>query len=390
MNHGLQYAMAFLFCISFMGCKERGSKKEIRNSVKTSKASTIRSENFGQMPDGQQITAYTLENGNGMRVKIITYGGRIISLNTPDKNGKSANITLGFDNLTDYLNNNPFFGALVGRYANRIANGKFSLDGKEYTLATNNGPNHLHGGPKGFDKVIWEAEPIACEKGSSLRLKYHSKNGEEGYPGNVEVKVVYSLFDDNALEVAYEATTDQMTIINLTQHAYFNLSGDFSKKINDHVVHLNADAFLPVDSYLIPTGELRDVTGTPFDFKVPKTIGEDIDQENEQIVLGGGYDHCWVVYGETGKLRFAASAYHEASGRYLEVLTTEPGIQFYTGNFLDGKLHNPAGGTFTKRSGFCLETQHYPDSPNKPEFPSVTLLPGETYNTKTVFRFSTQ
>ena len=345
---------------------------------------------FGNMPDSTIVEQYKLTNKNGVEVDIITYGGRITSLKVPNKKGNIENVVLGFDNLEDYLKENPFFGALIGRYGNRIANGNFTLEGNEYTLATNNGENHLHGGLVGFDSVVWEAEPIERTDNSALKLTYLSKDGEEGYPGNLKVTVIYTLSNDNALEVSYKATTDKATVVNLTQHAYFNLTGDFSKDILNHDLVLNADAFLPVDNRLIPTGEIRNVKGTPFDFTSIKKIGKEIEVDNEQLKLGGGYDHCWVLNGEKGNMRFVASAHDEISGRFMEVFSEEPGMQLYTGNFLDGSLPIPNGGTYKKRTGFCLETQHYPDSPNQKKFPTTTLKPGETYSTKTTYKFSTK
>ena len=337
----------------------------------------------------QGIEKYTLKNANGIELDVISYGGRITSLKVPDREGNFENIVLGHDKLEDYIReDNPFFGAIIGRYGNRIANGKFTLEGKEYTLVTNNGTNHLHGGIKGFDKVLWNIEPLNNDNTSSLKLTYLSKDGEEGYPGNLNVSVIYTLTNDNALQVSYQATTDRVTIVNLTQHAYFNLSGDFSKPILDHEVVINADSFLPVDATLIPTGEIRPVENSPFDFRTPKVIGKDIDVENEQLKLGKGYDHCWVLNGEQGTMRFVASAYDKASGRFMEVFSEEPGVQFYTGNFLDGTLPMPKGGNYEQRTGFCLETQHYPNSPNQSKFPSVVLKPGEEYSSKTTFKFS--
>ena len=337
----------------------------------------------------QGIEKYTLKNANGIELDVISYGGRITSLKVPDRKGNFENIVLGHDQLEDYIReDNPFFGAIIGRYGNRIANGKFTLEGKEHTLVTNNGTNHLHGGIKGFDKVLWNIEPLNNDNTSSLKLTYLSKDGEEGYPGNLNVSVIYTLTNDNALRVSYQATTDRVTIVNLTQHAYFNLSGDFSKPILDHEVVINADSFLPVDTTLIPTGEIRPVEYSPFDFTTPKVIGKDIDVENEQLKLGKGYDHCWVLNGEQGTMRFVASAYDKASGRFMEVFSEEPGVQFYTGNFLDGTLPIPNGRNYEQRTGFCLETQHYPNSPNQSKFPSVVLKPGEEYSSKTTFKFS--
>ncbi|MEZ4685937.1 MAG: aldose epimerase family protein [Bacteroidia bacterium] len=341
---------------------------------------------FGLTPEGDSVDIYTMKTENGMEMDVITYGGIITRWTAPDRSGNSQDITLGYDNLEQYVESNPYFGALIGRYGNRIANGRFSIDGKEYKLAQNDGKNHLHGGVKGFDKVVWDAEPMRSEGMASLTLTYTSPDGEEGYPGELKVKVVYTLFTDNSLLVEYEATTDKPTVVNLTQHAYFNLSGDFSQNILDHEVEILADAFLPVDATLIPTGELRAVEGTPFDFRTPKPIGQDIGAKNDQLTEGKGYDHCWVLGGDG--MRKVASAYHPGSGRYLEIQSTEPAIQFYTGNFLDGTLPAKNGGTYGHRTGFCLETQHYPDSPNQPAFPSVRLNPGETYSTQTSFQFS--
>lgn len=373
-----------------IGCKEDKSKKENQETQQMEKSMSITKSDFGRTADGEAVAKYTLENKDGIQVDIITYGGRITSLRTPDSSGKLANVVLGFNDIQQYEQDNPFFGALIGRYGNRIAKGKFSLDGTEYTLAQNNGENSLHGGVKGFDKRVWNATTEESDDSIKLKLNYLSADMEEGFPGNLNTTVTYTLNKDNSLDVLYEATTDKTTVVNLTQHAYFNLSGDFSTTILDHVVQINADKFIPVDGGLIPTGELRPVEGTPFDFREPQLVGKEIDANNEQIQLGGGYDHCWVLNDQNAGYRSVASAYHPATGRNLEVLTDEPGIQFYTGNFLDGTLPAPNGGTYAKRSGLCLETQHYPDSPNQPEFPSVTLTPGETYTTKTTFKFSTK
>jgi aldose 1-epimerase len=382
---------AFVFSGLLFQCinSKKEETKEKSESMIETKLPIIKSD-FGSTKDGVKIEEYTLKNTNGVELKVITYGGRITSLKVPDKNGSFDNVILGFDNIEAYEADNPFFGALIGRFGNRIANGKFSLDGKEYTLAQNDGNNHLHGGVKGFDRAVWKATPMEGEESSQLILTYFSKNGEEGYPGNLNVTVVYTLTEDNALEVNYKATTDETTVINLTQHAYFNLTGDFSNDILSHDLMLNADAFLPVDSTLIPTGEIRPVEGTPFDFRTPKPIGKDINKTNEQLKRGLGFDHCWVLNGEAGEMRLAASAIDESSGRKMEIFTIEPAIQFYSGNFLDGTLPMPEGGFYERRTGFCLETQHYPDSPNQEKFPSVTLKPGQIYKTKTTFKFSVE
>ena len=343
---------------------------------------------FGETMDGTGVDLFILSNNNGMEVSIITYGGIITSWTAPDKNGDYKDIVLGYNTLAEYEAETPYFGALIGRYGNRIAKGKFSLDDQKYTLAVNNGVNHLHGGLKGFDKVIWDAKTIVSDSTVSLELSYLSKDMEEGYPGNLETKVTYTLNNKDELSVNYEATTDKPTIVNLTQHSYFNLTADFNQDILGHELVINADSFLPVDNTLIPTGEFRDVTGTPFDFKTSKAIGIHIDNENIQLKNGLGYDHCWVLNDQNTGVRFVASAYEPVSGRLLEVFSDEPGIQFYSGNFLDGTLPSKNKGMYQHRTGFCFETQHYPDSPNQKNFPSVRLDPGEKYNSKTVFRLS--
>lgn len=385
-------SFVFLLTLLNLGCKE--NKKENPSGMETVKTEQgndpIQKTIFGEMPDGTKVEKYTLKNTKGMEIDVITYGGIITRWTAPDKEGNYEDIVLGFDDLQQYLDSNPYFGALIGRYGNRIAKGKFTLDGETYTLVTNDGENHLHGGEKGFDKVVWQAKAESTEEGASLELTYTSADGEEGYPGKLEVKVTYILTEDNELDVRYEATTDKPTIVNLTQHSYFNLSGDFTQSVLDHELFLDADAYLPVDSGLIPTGEFRDVSGTPFDFKQPKLMGKEINAEDEQLKLGKGYDHCWVLNQEDGNYGLAASAYHPKTGRLLEVYTDEPGIQFYSGNFLDGTLPAQKGGTYGQRAGFCLETQHYPDSPNQENFPSVRLDPGETYSSRTLFKLSTK
>ncbi|HEY6293082.1 MAG TPA: aldose epimerase family protein [Terriglobia bacterium] len=342
---------------------------------------------FGKMPDGQTVNFYTLGNASGMQVMITNYGGRVVSIMVPDRNGKMSDVALGFDNLEGYLADNPFFGALVGRYANRIGNAKFTLDGKEYRLEANDGPNSLHGGSKGFDKQLWKAREIPGNH-PALELAYRSKDGEEGYPGDLTVKVVYTLLGDNALQIDYTATTDKDTVLNLTNHSYFNLSGEGSGEILKTQMMINAGEFTPVDATLIPTGELRKVDGTPLDFRKSTAIGERINSDDEQIKFGKGYDHNWVLNRSGQGLSLAARATDPASGRVLEVLTTQPGIQFYTGNFLDGTIHGKGGKVYGYRSAFCLETQHFPDSPNKPSFPSTELKPGQTFHETTVFKFS--
>lgn len=339
----------------------------------------MKSQPYGQV--GQTpVDLFTLTNKNGVEVSITNYGGIITKFLAPDRNGKLGDIVLGRDSLADYVRANPFFGCLVGRVGNRIAKGKFSLDGNHFSVLTNDGVNHLHGGKVGFDKVVWQAREVGP---NSLALTYLSKDGEEGYPGNLYVTVVYSLNDDNMLRIQYIATTDKATVVNLTNHTYFNLSG--APTILDHHMQLFADRFTPGDTGLIPTGELRSVEGTPMDFRQATRIGDRIDSDYDQLKYGGGYDHNYVVNGSAGMLRLAARVYDQGTGRVLEAHTTEPGIQFYAGNFLDGSITGK-GRNYTKRSGFCLETQHFPDSPNHPEFPPITLRPEEIYSTTTVYR----
>ena len=339
--------------------------------------------------DGRPITLYKLTNSHGVEVDAMNYGGIILSIRVPDRKGQFADIVLGHETLEGYVPNPPYIGAVVGRYANRIANGTFTLDGKTYTLPKNDGPNTLHGGTtRTFDKVVWDGEPLKGKSG--VAFSYLSKDGEEGFPGNLKVKVTYTLTDGNALLIDYEATTDKSTPINLSQHSYFNLKGEGSGDILDHEIMINADRFTPVDKNLIPTGELRPVKGTPFDFTKPEKIGARIDDNYEQLVLGHGYDHNFVLNSkpeQSGEV-LAARAYEPSSGRVLEVWTTQPAVQFYTGNFLDGTVTGKQGHVYKRRNAFCLETQHYPDSPNHPAFPSTILKPGETFHSKTVFKFS--
>lgn len=349
----------------------------------------IKKEPFGLLADGTQVFAYTLSNPQGMTMKVINYGGIIVSLTAPDRNGKMEDVVLGFDTLAGYVNDTGFYGGIIGRYANRIANGKFTLDGYTYSLAKNNGNNHLHGGIKGFHKVFWNIEEYPSTEGPGLRLTYLSPDGEEGFPGNLRTEVTYVLTDKNELKICYSAVTDKKTIVNLTQHSYFNLTGDPRQDILSHLLMLNADQFLPVNSNHIPTGELRNVQSTPFDFTQPKTVGLHINETDEQLILGGGYDHCWVVREKGSSPQLAAVLTEPRSGRVLSVYTTEPGIQLYTGNFLDGSAIGKSNIAYAYRCGICLETQHFPDSPNHQHFPSVTLNPGETYRSQTVFAFAT-
>ncbi len=346
----------------------------------------ISREPFGRTKEGTPVDLFTLRNTKGVEARICNYGGLLVSFKSPDRHGKMGDVVLGYDHLDDYIKNNPFFGALVGRYGNRIARGKFSLDGKEYTLAINNGPNSLHGGLKGFDKVVWEPSIRATKNGAALQLKYLSKDGEEGFPGSLSVSALYTLTDDNGLRLDYTATTDKDTIVNLTEHSYFNLAG--KGDVLKHIVMIAADKFTPVDSTSIPTGELRPVEGTPFDFRKPTAIGARIDQDDEQLKFGNGYDHNFVLNQGPGELGLAARVYEPTTGRVLEVLTTAPGLQFYTGNFLDGAVHGKGGWVYQRRNGFCMEAQHFPDSPNHPNFPSVVLKPGEVYRNTIIYRLS--
>lgn len=343
-------------------------------------------EPFGTTADGTPVELFTLRNHRGAEARISNYGGIVVSLKVPDRNGQLGDVVLGYDKLADYIKETPYFGCLVGRYGNRIARGHFSLDGRVYTLATNNYPNHLHGGNKGFDKVVWQAKTLATVDGPALELQYVSKDGEEGYPGNLSVTALYTLTADNALKLQYTATTDKDTIVNLTQHSYFNLAG--MGDILGHVVMIPADKFTPVDSTLIPTGVLQPVEGTPFDFQTPTAIGARINQDNEQLKFGKGYDHNWVINKPMGEFGLMARVFEPTTGRVLEVLSTEPGLQFYSGNFLDGTLKGKGGWIYQFRNGFCMEPQHYPDSPNQPNFPSVVLKPGQTYRNTIMYRFS--
>ena len=342
-------------------------------------------ESFGQTPDGREVDLYTLTNTNGLRAKITNYGAILVSLEVPDRDGNLADITLGYDNLDDYVKRGAFFGATVGRYANRIGGAKFVLDGTEYKLAANNGENHLHGGIKGFDKVVWKLDEIKSESNKAVvKMSYISEDGEEGYPGNMACTVTYTLTEDNELKISYEAETDKTTVVNLTNHSYFNLAGQGTGEILGHELTLNADKYTPVDEGLIPTGEIRSVKDSPMDFTLPTSIGSRIKQ------VGDGYDHNYVLNSGGGTLALAARVYEPTSGRVMEIYTTEPGVQLYTGNFLDGTLTGKAGKVYKKHYAFCLETQHFPDSPNKPNFPSAVLLPGQKYTSVTVHKFSTR
>jgi aldose 1-epimerase len=353
-----------------------------------SSAQSITKQSFGKTSAGEEIDLYTLRNARGVEAKITNFGGILVSFKVPDRNGNFGDVVLGFNDLDNYLKPGPYFGALIGRYGNRIAKGRFTLNGVEYKLAVNNGENHLHGGVKGFDKVVWAGHEMKTKAGPAIVLTYLSKDGEEGYPGNLNVRVVYTLTNNNELRIDYSATTDKDTVINLTHHSYFNLAGEGNGDILNHVVTINANRFVPTDAGSIPTGALKQVAATPFDFRKGASIGARINQDDEQLKFGNGYDHTWVINGRAGMLRPAATAYERTSGRLMQVWTTEPGMQFYTGNFLDGTLTGKSGKLYPRRSGFCFETQHYPDSPNQPSFPTTTLRKGATYKSTTIYRFS--
>ena len=376
--------------ISMSGCKKKDTtvkepqaKPEVKPEAKETRQMSANKESFGKTPDGKQVDLYTLTNTSGITAKITSFGGILVSLQVPDRNGNSADITLGFDKLDGYLGEHPYFGGIIGRYANRIGKAAFKLDGVEYKLAANDSENHLHGGIKGFDKRVWRLEDIGVTSdGAMVKLSYISEDGEEGYPGNLACSVVYTLTEDNKLQISYEAETDKKTVVNLTNHSYYNLAGQGNGDILGHELMLNADKYTVVDEGLIPTGENRNIKGTPMDFTTPMTIGSRIGQ------VEGGYDHNYVLNGG-GSLALAAKVYEPKSGRIMEIHTDQPGVQFYTGNFLDGSITGKAGKVYKKHYGFCLETQHFPDSPNKPDFPPVVLQPGQKYTTVTVHKFDT-
>jgi aldose 1-epimerase len=347
---------------------------------------TVQVSEFGHLPDGTTINLYTLTNAKGSVAKVISYGATLTELWIPNYAGRKRDVVLGFDNMEGYLGTDPYFGAIVGRYGNRIAKGLFTLDGKQYSLAVNNGPNSLHGGIKGFDKVVWQGQPVEGAHAAAVKMTYHSADGEENYPGNLDVAVTYTLTDDDELKIQYSATTDKATVLNLTNHSYFNLAGAGEGTILDHVLFLNADDYTPVDATLIPTGEIAPVAGTAFDFRKPTAIGKRLDAPELKAV--GGYDINYVVNGEAGKLRLAARAEDPNSGRSMEVWTTQPGVQLYIAISLDGSVKGKHGIAYPKYGAFCLETQHYPDSPNHPNFPSTVLRPGQTYSEETDYKFS--
>jgi len=354
------------------------------------KGMNIQKETFGKINE-KVVDLYTLTNTNQVEMKITNYGGIVTSFKIPDKNGILEDVVLGYDNLEGYLKANPYFGAIIGRYGNRIGNATFTLDGKKFSLAKNDGANNLHGGVKGFDKVVWEAETITGRASVSLKLYYLSKDNEGGFPGNLNVNVIYTLTNDNTFRIDYTAITDRPTIVNLTHHTYWNFAGNGSGEILNHKLMVHADTFTPIDKSLITTGDISSVKGTPMDFRTPKTIGDEIDDDYEQLKFAGGYDHNWVLNKtDDGIITLAATVYDPMSGRFMEIHTTEPGIQFYSGNLLDGSIVGKKDNIYEFRNGFCLETQHYPDSPNKPDFPSVVLRPGETYSSTTIHKFSTK
>jgi aldose 1-epimerase len=346
----------------------------------------VEEQPFGTTKEGKKITLYTLTNSHHMEVRAMNYGAIIVSLRVPDREGQVADIVLGHDTLEGYFDNSPHLGGLVGRYANRIANGSFTLDGVKYSLPKNNGPNTLHGGIKGFDQAVWQGTRLKGKTG--VAFSYLSQDGEEGFPGNLKVKVTYSLTEANELVINYEATTDKPTVLNLSQHSYFNLAGEGTGDILNHEAMINADRFTPVDSAMIPTGELRPVKGTPLDFTTQTKVGARIDDNYEQLVLGKGYDHNFVINRKAEGLVLAARAYEPTSGRVMEISTDQPGVQFYTGNFLDGTVTGKQGHVYKQRYGLCFETQHFPDSPNHPEFPSTVLRPGQTFHSRTILKFS--
>jgi aldose 1-epimerase len=382
--------LILLFCsLFFVACQQKqqeSSDTQSMDSLEVPQA-TISRAPFGKLQNGTEVSLYTLSNIMGTKMTVTNYGGIIVSIVTEDKDGNFEDVVLGFDSLSQYEKSNPFFGCIVGRYGNRIAKGKFKLDDQTYNLAINNDPNHLHGGLKGFDKVVWDAEDSSGPEGAVLKLKYTSKDMEEGYPGNLATEVTYTLTNDNELKIDYKATTDKKTVVNLTNHSYFNLSGNTKSDILGHELMIAASKFLPVDKTLIPTGQLQDVKGTPFDFTKPFTVGARIDDNHPQLKNAGGYDHCWV-FDKLSIASPAATVYDSASGRFMEMFTTEPGVQFYSGNFLTGSLTGKFDTVYKKRMGLCLETQHYPDSPNRPSFPTTVLNPGDVYKSQTIYKFS--
>jgi aldose 1-epimerase len=380
MNGSMEFRCAALLAFLAMIVVPSSLRGEGDNSAKHA---TVEKSSFGKLGDGTEIEQYTLTNAKGAVAKVITYGATLSELWIPDKAGKNADVVLGFDNVASYAGDHPFFGATVGRYGNRIAKGKFSIDGKEYSLFLNNGPNSLHGGKVGFNRKVWKAEPVRVTHGSGVKFTYVSMDGEEGYPGTLTVHVTYELGDDNSLKISYHASTDKPTVVNLTNHSYFNLSGAGSGDILKEVLQLDADHYTPVDDNLIPTGELKSVEGTPFDFRKPAAIGA----RNSQIPGIAGYDHNFVLNGASGKVRKIGELSDPGSGRQMEIFTSEPGVQLYVSLGLDGSIKG-IGGAYQKFGALCLETQHFPDSPNHPQFPSTLVRPGEDFQTETIYKFS--
>jgi len=381
-----QFTPILILCLISMilwNCTGYGGHKQ------ADKKMNLKKEIFGET-NGKKVFQYTLTNENNMKVKILNYGGIVTHLFVPDKTGKLSDVVLGYDSLQNYLDDTPYFGAIVGRYGNRIAKGTFTIDDQKYHLALNDGTNSLHGGIKGFDKVVWDANDFVNPDNAGIVLTYISPDGDEGFPGNLKVKVTYTLTNNDELKINYEAATDKATVVNLTHHSYFNLTGGVKTDILNHELWINADKMTPVDEGLIPTGIFAEVAGTPFDFTKPTKIGARIEQENLQLTNGGGYDHNWCLNDVDGSLKRQASLYDETSGRYMEIFTQEPGLQFYSGNFLDGSNVGKGGKVYAYRNGLCLETQHFPDSPNQTTFPNTILQPGERYETKTVYKFSTK
>ena len=379
----VRYSVAVVFGVFLMSLDCSHIQSHLESHLSSGQQASVP---FGKTPEGEAVDLYLLKNAKGMEAAISTYGGVVVSLKVPDRAGKMGDVVLGFDDFKGYLLPPPYFGALIGRYGNRIGHGKFTLDGKTYNLAKNDGDNTLHGGLRGFDKRIWTAKALSP---SSLELKYLSKDGEENFPGNLSATVVYTITDDNGLKIDYTATTDKDTVLNLTNHSYFNLAGEGQGDILSHSLMINADRYTPVDKGLIPTGELAKVEGTPLDFRQAHKIGERIDAKNQQLVFAKGYDQNFVLNHPGDFSAVAARVTEPTSGRVVEVFTTEPGLQFYTGNFLDGTIKGKGGKVYAKHAALCMETQHFPDSPNKPSFPTTELKPGETYHTMTMYRFST-
>ncbi|MEN8122673.1 MAG: aldose epimerase family protein [Bacteroidota bacterium] len=344
--------------------------------------------NFNTTINNKEISLFTLKNNNGVKVEITNFGGKVVSIHVPDKDGNIEDIVLGYDNIDDYISGNPYFGAIVGRYANRISKGKFTIEEKEYQLVQNNGENHLHGGTKGFNDIVWDVKQTEVDGNQLLELSYLSKDGEENYPGNLNVKVIYTLTQNNELKIAYSASTDKTTIVNITHHSFFNLAGEGKGTILDHKLLINADKFTVVNNQSIPTGEIRNVADTPMDFRKFTEIGERINADDEQLKFGNGYDHNWVLNRDLKKISFVAAVHEPISGRYMEVWTDQPGMQLYTGNYLDGSDIGKGEKAYHQHSAFCLETQHFPDSPNHPEFLSCILKPGEEYKQTCIYNFS--